>query len=76
MTTKANAAAPTSADLDAALLLLSRLGISPDDLRQAAPTRPPAPDVRRVRSDRVRRGQRGDAPGLRLVLEPGRRHLG
>ncbi len=31
------------ADLDAALLLLSRLGVSPSDLLDAVPTRPPAP---------------------------------
>jgi integrase/recombinase XerC len=35
--------APSRADLDAALLLLSRLGISPADLANAAPARPPAP---------------------------------
>jgi integrase/recombinase XerC len=34
---------PNKADLDAALLLLSRLGISPDDLVHASPARPPAP---------------------------------
>jgi len=35
--------APARADLDAALLLLSRLGITPADLVGAAPARPPAP---------------------------------
>jgi integrase/recombinase XerC len=35
--------APARADLDAALLLLSRLGIAPNDLLGAAPLRPPAP---------------------------------
>jgi site-specific recombinase XerD len=35
--------APTRADLDAALLLLTRLGIRPADLADAAPARPPAP---------------------------------
>lgn len=34
---------PGQAELDAALLLLSRLGISPGDLQQAVPSRPPAP---------------------------------
>lgn len=38
-----SAAVPSQADLDAALLLLSRLGISPDDLRHAVPARPLAP---------------------------------
>jgi integrase/recombinase XerC len=33
----------TQADLAAALLVLSRMGISPADLQQAAPARPPAP---------------------------------
>ncbi len=35
--------APARADLDAALLLLSRLGITPADLLGATPDRPPAP---------------------------------
>src|SRR6266511_827073 len=35
--------APTSAELDAARLLLARMGITPTDLLQAAPSRPPAP---------------------------------
>ena len=35
--------APTAADLDAARLLLSRLGVSPADLIAAAPHRVPAP---------------------------------
>src|SRR5512138_1240737 len=34
---------PSQADLDAAVLLLSRLGISPDDLQHAGSVRPPAP---------------------------------
>lgn len=37
------ATAPSRADLDAALLLLSRLGIDPADLTRVAPDRPPAP---------------------------------
>lgn len=35
--------APTAADLDAARLLLARLGVSPTDLLTAAPDRAPAP---------------------------------
>src|SRR6266511_1007719 len=35
--------APTSAELDAARLLLARMGITPTDLLQAAPSRPQAP---------------------------------
>jgi integrase/recombinase XerC len=35
--------APTPADIEAALLLLSRMGISPADLQQPPPARPPAP---------------------------------
>jgi hypothetical protein len=35
--------APTRADLDAALLLLSRLDIDPAELTRVAPDRPPAP---------------------------------
>lgn len=34
---------PSAADIEAALLLLSRLGVSPADLQQAAPARPKAP---------------------------------
>jgi integrase/recombinase XerC len=34
---------PTAAELDAARLLLARMGISPAELLQAAPSRPPAP---------------------------------
>ena len=43
MTSQPTAARPSQADLDVAMLLLSRLGISPGDLQQAAPGRPPAP---------------------------------
>jgi integrase/recombinase XerC len=39
----APAAAPTAADLDAARLLLDRLGVAPADLLAAAPDRAPAP---------------------------------
>ena len=35
--------APTAADIDAARLLLDRLGVSPSDLLAAAPNRAPAP---------------------------------
>jgi integrase/recombinase XerC len=34
---------PTAAELDAARLLLARMGVSPSDLLQAAASRPPAP---------------------------------
>lgn len=34
---------PSQADMDAALLLLARMGISLNDLQQSAPSRPPAP---------------------------------
>ena len=68
--------APTAADLDAARLLLSRLGVSPADLMAAAPHRVPAPTfaeyipvVRAAVSAR-------DPPGVRLVLEPDHRALG
>ncbi|MFI9531593.1 hypothetical protein [Micromonospora rosaria] len=43
MTTQPSPSRPSQADLDAAMLLLSRLGISPGDLQQAAPAVPPAP---------------------------------
>ena len=36
-------AAPTAADLEAARLLLDRLGVSPADLLTATPNRAPAP---------------------------------
>jgi integrase/recombinase XerC len=39
----APSATPTAADLDAARLLLARLGISPTDLLTTAPDRAPAP---------------------------------
>jgi integrase/recombinase XerC len=43
MTTPPTTTAPTAADLDAARLLLARLGVSPADLLTAAPDRAPAP---------------------------------
>ncbi|MFI7026268.1 tyrosine-type recombinase/integrase [Micromonospora sp. NPDC049900] len=43
MTTQPSSSRPSQADLDAAMLLLSRLGISPGDLQQSAPAGPPAP---------------------------------
>src|SRR5262245_33854048 len=43
MTAGSASASPRQADLDAALLLLSRLGISPGDLQRAAPARPAGP---------------------------------
>src|SRR5260370_902454 len=53
--------APTQADLDVARLLRSRLGISPSDLLDAAPTRSPAPTFAEyipVVSDAVSAGTR------------------
>jgi hypothetical protein len=54
--------APTTANLDAARLLLARLGVSPADLLTAAPDRAPAPTfaeyttvVRAAVSGRTRR---------------------
>ena len=70
------AAAPSAAELDAARLLLARMGISPADLLRPAPDRAAGADVRRVRPGRVGGGQRRDAAGVRLVLEPDRRALG
>ncbi|GIJ29485.1 hypothetical protein Vqi01_46470 [Micromonospora qiuiae] len=43
MSAESSSSRPSQADLDAALLLLSRLGIAPEDLRQAAPARAAAP---------------------------------
>jgi hypothetical protein len=42
-TTTATAAAPSAAELDAARLLLARLGVAPADLLRPEPDRAPAP---------------------------------
>ena len=43
MTGHVSLGAPRDADVQAALMLLDRLGITPGDLLHAAPVRPPAP---------------------------------
>ncbi|PWU45621.1 integrase [Micromonospora sp. S4605] len=72
--------APSQADLDAALVLLSRLGISPDDLVHAGAARAPAPtfaDYIPVVSDAVSAGtRRVYGPYWNRVLEQwGQRRL-
>ena len=63
--------APGQGVVDAALLLLERMGLTPADLLAAPQVRPGRPDLRRVHPGRVGTGQRRLPAGLRLVLEPG-----
>jgi hypothetical protein len=73
VTPAAQPPASQQAVVEAALVLLERMGLSPADL--TAPARGRA-DVRRVRPGGVGGGERRDPPGVRLVLEPDRRALG
>ena len=43
MTPAGTTSSPSTADVDAARLLLTRMGLSPQDLLDTAPTRPPVP---------------------------------
>jgi len=63
MTSTTPTAAPTAADLDAARLLLDRLGVSPADLLTAAPDRAPAPTF----ADYI--------PVVRAAVSPGTRRI-
>ncbi|HWM02737.1 MAG TPA: hypothetical protein VNP92_10425 [Actinophytocola sp.] len=63
MTSTTPTAAPTAADLDAARLLLDRLGVSPADLLTAAPDRAPAPTF----ADYI--------PVVRAAVSPGTRRV-
>ena len=71
----ARSAAPGQAVVDAAMLVLERMGLTPADLL-AAPRRGRRPDLRRVHPGRLRPGQRRLPQGIRLVLEPGDRPVG
>src|SRR6476619_4566058 len=66
----AQPAGSQQAVVEAALVLLERMGLSPADL-VAVPQGPGGgADVRRVRLGGVGGGERRDPPGVRLVLEP------
>jgi hypothetical protein len=72
----ARSAAPGQAVVDAAMLVLERMGLTPADLLAAPAARPTAPTfaeyipvVSALVSDGCRRG-------VRLVLEPGHRPVG
>ena len=69
-------AAPGQAVVDAAMLVLERMGLTPADLLAAPAARPACADLRRVHPGRVGPGQRRLPPGIRLVLEPGHRAVG
>ena len=69
--TAMNPEASRRAVVEAALVLLERMGLSPADLA-AVPAGPQAgADVRRVRPGGVGGGERRDAAGVRLVLGTG-----
>ena len=75
MTTPNPPAASQQAAVEAALLILERMGLSPGDLTPSQ--RPHArADVRRVRPGRVRRGDRRHPEGVRQLLEPRHRAVG
>ena len=74
--TAVNPEASRQAVVEAALVLLERMGLSPADLAAVPQTAQAGADLRRVRPGGVGGGQRRDPAGVRLVLEPGRRALG
>ena len=71
----ARSGAPGQAVVDAAMLVLERMGLTPADLL-AAPAARRAARPRRVHPGRVSPGQRRLPKGIRLVLEPGSRAVG
>src|SRR6185437_16313486 len=72
----ARTGAPGQAVVDAAMLVLERMGLTPADLLAAPAARPPAPTFAGYIPGRVGPGQRRLPQGVRLVLEPGRRAVG
>ena len=62
--------------VEAALVLLERMGLSPADLAAVPQVRRPVPTFAEYVPGGVSGGQRRDPAGVRLVLEPGRRALG
>jgi hypothetical protein len=75
MTSTSTTTAPTAADLDAARLLLDRLGVSPADLITAAQDHAPAPTF----ADCIPVSAPPSPPepaALRQLLEPDHRALG
>ena len=72
----ARTGAPEQAVVDAAMLVLERMGLSPADLAGVPRPAAASADVRRLCAGGVRVGQRRHPPGLRLVLEPDRRAVG
>ena len=69
--TAVNPEASRQAVVEAALVLLERMGLTPADLAAVPQTRQAGADLRRVRPGRVGGRQRRDPAGVRLVLEPG-----
>ena len=69
-------AASQQAVVEAALVLLERMGLSPRRSGGRACEPGGGADVRRVRAGGVGDGQCRDAAGVRVVLEPGHRALG
>ena len=69
-----NPAASQQAVVDAALVLLERMGLSPADLADVPHARRPVPTFAEYVP--VVGGERRHPPGIRLVLEPGRRPVG
>jgi hypothetical protein len=73
--TAAHPEASRQAVVEAALVLLERMGLSPADLAAVPQDRKPVPTFA-VRPGGVGGGQRRDQAGVRVVLEPGPRALG
>ena len=76
MNPAAQPCASQQAAVEAALVLLERMGLSLADLTAVPQDRPGGADLRRVRPGRVGGRERRLPPRVRLVLEPGRRALG
>ena len=72
----ARTGAPGQAVVDAAMLVLERMGLTPADLLAAPAARPPAPTFAEYIPVVAGPGQRRLPPGVRLVLEPGGRPVG
>ena len=74
--TAAHPNASQQAVVEAALVLLERMGLTPADLTAVPQQRPQVPTFADVRPGRVGGGERRDQAGIWLVLEPSRRPMG
>ena len=72
----ARTGAPGQAMVDAAMLVLERMGLTPADLLATPAARQAAPTFAEYIPGRVGSGQRRLPTGIRLVLEPGDRPVG